>query len=122
MDGLVSEHALPVIILLLLIEETGIPILIPGDLLLLLAGVNVGAGHASLGTTLLLEELATVGGAFALYSFSGQLRRSFLPRYGRYVGLNPVRLAQLQERFSGPQALMVFLGRLVPSLRIVTSA
>ena len=122
MMAFISAHALPAIVLLLLIEEIGIPILVPGDLLLLLAGINIREGHSSLGTTLVLEEMATVAGAFVLYTMSARLRRSVLPRYGRYVGLSPERLVRVQHRVEGRQALMVFLGRLVPSLRIVTSA
>ena len=52
---LLTGHALLLVAVVLFIEELGIPLLVPGDLLMILAGVEVARGHASLWQVLLIE-------------------------------------------------------------------
>ncbi len=58
-QGLLDAHPLPVIAVVLFGEELGIPMPIPGDLLMILAGVRVAEGRLGLSFALLVQELAT---------------------------------------------------------------
>ncbi len=118
--GSLWARSLPAIIFALFVEELGIPIAVPGDFLMLLAGVQVAQGKASLWSVLLAEEVATVAGASTLFFISGRVGRPLILRYGRYVGVGPERLRAVEGRVLRYGGLAVAVGRLVPGFRIVT--
>jgi membrane protein DedA with SNARE-associated domain len=120
MLGLIDQYDDQVIFLLVLLEETGIPLPTPGDLVMLLAGSRAAQGKMNLIWVLLLIQLATMLGASILYWLSARGGRPLLYRYGRYIGLNRARLDQAEGLIARGPARAVFLGRLTPGLRNVT--
>ena len=118
--GYLSAHTLTPIAFVLFIEEAGIPSPLPGDGLMLMAGARVAEGHAGLLTVLLVEEAATLAGAAVLYNISRRLGRPAVARLGRYVGLNEQRLAKAEARFQQHDMRTIFVGRLLPGLRVPT--
>ncbi len=118
--GYLSAHTLTPIAFVLFIEEAGIPSPLPGDGLMLMAGVRVAEGHAGLLTVLLVEEAATLAGAAVLYNISRRLGRPAVARLGRYVGLNEQRLEKAEARFQQHDMRTIFVGRLIPGLRVPT--
>ena len=118
--GYLASHTLTPIAIVLFIEEAGIPSPIPGDGLMLMGGVRAAEGHASLLTVLAVEEIATVAGAMVLFSLSRRLGRPAVVRLGRYVGLTDERLNRAEARFRHRDQRTVFLGRLIPGLRVPT--
>jgi membrane protein DedA with SNARE-associated domain len=118
--ALVASGGLRGIALVLFVEELGVPSPAPGDLLMLFGGVLVAQGHANLATVLLVEELASMAGSTLLYWFSRRMGRPLVLQYGRYLGLGPERLAQTEARIRGRELAMIFGGRLIPGLRILT--
>lgn len=119
-QGLFVSHTLSPIAAIIFVEEMGIPLVLPGDLAMLLAGVRVSEGRASLWSVLLVEELATIAGAGLLFFASRRLGRPLILRFGRYVGLGPDRVAEAEARIRAHEMRTVVLGRLFPGLRIVT--
>jgi len=117
---LLTVHPLIVIALLIFVEELGVPSPVPGDLMMLLAGVEVAQHRQHLWVVLLVMELATIAGASGLFGFSRRVGRPFVTRYGRFIHLTPERLDRLETtvRRYGPWSVVV--GRLIPGLRIIT--
>lgn len=115
-----ASHTLTPIAVVLFIEEAGIPSPIPGDGLMLMGGVRAAEGHASLLTVLLVEEIATVIGALLLFSVSRRLGRPVVVKFGRYVGLTDERLTRAEARFRDHDRRTIFIGRLIPGLRVPT--
>lgn len=117
---LLDQHGQLAVFVLLLVEEAGTPIPIPGDFLMALAGARAAQGQFNLLHILLLMELATVLGASLLYWVAARVGRRVVFRLGRYVGLTPERL----DRFGGDLhrrgGVAVVVGRLTPGLRIAT--
>ena len=115
-----AQHAVFSAFALLLLEEAGVPLPVPGDILMIVVGVRVYQAHLVLWQALAAMEAATVIGSSTLYGISGHLGRPLAYRYGRLVRLNPERLARAEERIrSGGWRATVVL-RLVPGLRIAT--
>ena len=120
MLGLIDQYDDQVIFLLVLLEETGIPLPTPGDLVMLLAGSRAAQGKMHLLWVLLLIQTATVIGASMLFWVSARGGRPLLYRYGRYIGLDRARLDRAEAFIARGPARAVFLGRLTPGLRNVS--
>lgn len=117
---LLTVHPLIVIAGLIFIEELGVPSPVPGDLMMLLAGVEVAQHRQHLWVVLLVMELATVVGASSLFGVSRRVGRPVVARYGRFIHLTPERLGRMETtvRRYGPWSVVA--GRLIPGLRIIT--
>lgn len=117
-----DQHGLLAGFVLLLLEEAGVPIPIPGDFLMLLLGVQARRHLVSLPAALAALEAATVVGASILYAAARLAGRGLVYRYGRFIHLTPSRLDRAERWITRHGTRAVFFGRLIPGLRIVTSA
>lgn len=107
--------------LFILIEEAGVPVPIPGDFLMLLAGLWARQGRGELWQAVLVMEVATIVGASFLYLLSRRAGRGLVYRYGRYIRLTPSRLERAEDWLCRHGIAAVVLLRLVPGLRIATA-
>ena len=116
-----DEHSHLALFLVLLLEESGIPLPLPGDLVVMVAGVRVHQGHMHLGIAWLLMESATLLGSTVLYLLARRGGRPVLYRYGRFLHLDPPKLLKAEAflRCHGPWAIV--LGRIIPGLRIAST-
>ncbi len=116
-----DQHQLSLLFVLLAVEEAGIPIPIPGDTILLLAGDQTRQlgmhSLAVLGAT----TLAVVVGSSLLFFVIRFGGRPLVQRYGRYLRIHPERLAKLERSFQHRGLTIMIVGRLIPGLRIVTT-
>lgn len=116
-----DQHGLLAGFVFLLIEEAGVPVPIPGDFLMLLLGVRARSGSIALWQAILAMEAATVIGATVLYFVARKAGRGLVYRYGPVVRLTPERLDRTERWLHRHGIAAVFLGRLIPGLRIVTA-
>ena len=70
-----DQHGLLSAFVLLLLEEAGVPLPVPGDVLMLVVGVRVHQAHLVLWQVLAVMEAATVLGAGILYVVSARAGR-----------------------------------------------
>src|SRR6185436_2018837 len=92
-----------------------------GDVLMLYLGVRARQGIIPLWQAIVVMEVATVVGASALYIASRVAGRGLVYRYGRFIRLTPERLDSAERWLKQHGSRAVFLGRLLPGLRIVTA-
>src|SRR3954447_24193175 len=92
---LLNERGLLVSFILLLLEESGVPPVIPGDLLMVLMGVQAAQGKVGLFVAVVVLEVATVIGGSILYALSAIGGQAIVSRIGPYVGATPERLKKL---------------------------
>jgi membrane protein DedA with SNARE-associated domain len=118
--SLLNTHPLAVIAAILFFEELGVPSPLPGDVMMMLAGVRAAQGSHPLWAALLVQELATVAGATGLFLFSRRFGRSLVARYGWVLHLGPETLARAEATITKSGGRAIALGRIVPGLRIVT--
>ena len=115
-----AEHELPGLFVFVLVEEMGVPLLIPGDTLIIVAG----ARDRSFGAALMVigaSALAAAIGSSVLYGLMRRGGRPLLDRYGPYLHLHPGRVAQLERQFNRHGTLAIIVGRLVPGFRTPTT-
>ncbi len=104
----------------ILIEESGVPLPLPGDLILIWAGYRVHLGESHLLDVLGLVELATVIGASTLYLLARRGGRPLILRYGRFLHLNEHKLAVAESWVARNAFAAIVVGRVAPGLRIAT--
>ncbi|MGQ0609255.1 MAG: DedA family protein [Chloroflexota bacterium] len=104
----------------LLVKEAGVPIPVPGDLLVIGAGVAL-AGDPPLAIAVLAIILAVgyVGGSVQFWLARRVLRRPLLAGLGR-VGVGPARVEALAVRFRRSGARGVAVARMTPGVRIAS--
>ncbi len=118
---LYSAHELPALFGFLLIEEAGVPLPLPGDTLVILAGAQ---HHSSLAYSLLVFAISTAAvfsGSSILYFSMRRGGRPLMERYGKYMHLTPQRLERVERWFRRHGAVAIIIGRLIPGLRIPTT-
>lgn len=118
-----QTHQLPTLFALLVVEEAGVPIPIPGDTLIMLAGAQSHAKTVSESVAVLLvSTLAVFLGSSLLYAVMRRGGRPLLARYGKLFHLSPQRLERMERWFRRRGRVALVVGRLVPGLRIPTTA
>jgi membrane protein DedA with SNARE-associated domain len=121
MASFLEHHGLLAAFVLILIEEAGVPVPVPGDIFMLLLGVQAKQGHIQLWQALLVMELATLIGASFLYMVARAAGRPLVYRYGRFIRLDPNRLDQAEGWLTRHGWRAILVGRLIPGLRILTT-
>jgi membrane protein DedA with SNARE-associated domain len=103
----------------ILVEEAGVPLPLPGDLFIAAMGFLAHAGRASYAPTAAVVTIATVLGAGILYLLARHAGRPLIVRVARRLGYTEEREVRLEAWLARRGAAAVVLGRLIPGLRIV---
>jgi membrane protein DedA with SNARE-associated domain len=120
-DAFLAQHGVLAAFVYLAVEEAGVPIPVPGDFLMLTLGVRAREGAISLWQVIAAMEAGTVLGSTLLYLIARRGGRGVVERYGRFIGIKPQQLDRAQAQLNRHGATAVFLGRLLPGLRVVTA-
>ncbi|MBI2861601.1 MAG: DedA family protein [Chloroflexi bacterium] len=118
---LVQQHQYLGLFLLLLLEESGIPLPLPGDGIMMFAGYQAAAGQLNFLAAFVLMETGTLIGTSILRWVARWGSRSILQRYGRYIHLEQRHLDKAEYWLAERGPVVILLGRLIPGLRIPTS-
>jgi membrane protein DedA with SNARE-associated domain len=118
----IVRHGYIAILLIMIIEEAGVPSPIPGDGLLLSVGVLASMGRLSFTEALGTVVLGALVGASVLYWVARRGGRALVNRYGKWIRLDERRLDQLHSLFDRVGPAGPGVARLIPGLRIYTSA
>lgn len=103
---------------LLLVKESGVPIPIPGDLLVIGAGVATASDPLGALLVLALILLAGyVGGGFQFLAVRGALRGPLIRLLARF-GVSPARIEALADRLRRGGARGVAVARATPGVRV----
>jgi membrane protein DedA with SNARE-associated domain len=119
MDGVLSliEHYGYLVILFgVMLEGIGVPL--PGETILIAAGVLVHRGVLDFGGALFSGILGAVVGNQIGYWIGRFGGRPFVLRWGRYAFITPERLGHAEAFFARHGGSAVFLSRFVVGLRI----
>lgn len=105
-------------ILLLFIEESGIPLPIPGDVMVVYSGYNVSRGLLSYYSALLALMIAVLGGSTILFFLSAKWGNALILKFGKFLHLHPERLLKVEQKFRKYGPLVIIFGRHIPGFRI----
>src|SRR5437667_1272259 len=120
-SSFLEQHGLLAAFVFLLIEEAGVPVPVPGDVLMLILGLHARQGSVPLWQAVGATWLGTIIGSTFLYFAARLAGRDLVYRYGPFIRLTPERLDRAERWLKRHGSRAVFLGRLVPGLRIVTA-
>jgi membrane protein DedA with SNARE-associated domain len=115
------QGGLAVLCVLVFIKAAGIPIPIPGDLLIVAVGTLVSYGQVDFPVALGSLALATACGAFVLFGVVRRAGHQRVQRYGQRVGLTQARLGQAEQRVKTGGWWAITIGRTLPGVRLVTT-
>jgi membrane protein DedA with SNARE-associated domain len=118
----IAKHGYTALLIFLAIEESGIPMPIPGDLILLYAGVLISRSRLAWLPTMVYSLAGVVMGASLLFGLFKRGGRPFAYRYGKYILLTKARLHWLEKFFAKYGKLAIVAGRFTPGLRVFISA
>lgn len=110
-----DRYGYAAVVVLVGVEGLGIPL--PGQFILIAAGVYAGLGQLNLALVLALGFLAAIGGDNAGYAIGRYGGRQLVDRFGRYVFLTDKRLNATEDFFERRGQLVVVIGRFVDGLR-----
>lgn len=119
MTGLLERHADLAILLILFLEDLGVPMPVPADVALLLAGYRL-RNHASPLLFIGLMILAINVGATILYAVAYRGGRPLIDRFGHYLHLNAAKLESTEAWLKRRGFWGIAFGRAIPGVRIVT--
>jgi membrane protein DedA with SNARE-associated domain len=113
-DTLLARHGVLAAFVYLAVEESGVPIPVPGDFLMLTLGGRARDGAIVLWQVIVAMEAGTVLGSSLLYLLARRAGRGLVERYCRYIGIGPVQLDRAEAQLYRRGAIAVVLGRLLP--------
>lgn len=114
--SLVAQYGYLIILFGVMLESMGVPL--PGETILIAAGVLVQRGSLDLGDAILFGILGAVIGDQIGYWIGREGGRPFVLRWGRYVLITPERLSRAERFFDRHGGKAVFLARFFAGLRV----
>jgi membrane protein DedA with SNARE-associated domain len=117
LGGFIATYGLVALFVVMLAKESGIPVPIPSDLLMIAAGAQAALGAFGLPELALAMLVAVAVGMTVQFLLLRRVGRAVLERFGPRVGLQPERLdrAAAKLRSAGPAGL--FIGLNLPGAR-----
>ncbi|MDO8497008.1 MAG: DedA family protein [bacterium] len=107
--------------LLLLIEEAGIPIPIPGDIIIMYGGFRILQNNLTISSTFILLLIAVLVGSSILYWVSYIWGEKVALAIGTHFHLTPVRLRSMEKTFHKYGVISIIVGRHIPGFRILVT-
>jgi membrane protein DedA with SNARE-associated domain len=102
-----------------MLENVGIPL--PGETILLAAGLFASQGQFRLWLVILVAAVGAVLGDNAGYLLGRKVARPYLARRGRFLLLTPARLQAIEAFFERHGDKTIFFARFVSGLRVVAA-
>ncbi|MGI8553410.1 MAG: DedA family protein [Dehalococcoidia bacterium] len=118
-----DHYGLAALFILLTIEEAGLWLPLPGDLLIMYFGYQLTHTSSPLLRALPILAVITASvicGSLALYFVTRRFRGA-IRKLGRFVHLDERRLASMERQLQRHGPIVIVPGRLVPGLRIPTT-
>ena len=114
------RHSFGAILLAVVIEELGLPMPIPTDVMIVFAGTSTGGSVPQLAFFFVALTLASAVGGSGLYAIVRHGGRPLVDRFGRYVHLGPEQLARAETLLTRAGWKGIALGRAIPGVRYAT--
>lgn len=116
--ALLAEGALAPLLLLFL-EEAGIPLFIPGDAVLAYTGYRLSATHvAPFWVAVIVAMMAVLGGSSILFFASRRWGHIVVDKVGKFMFIKQKDINRAEVLFQKYGAWTIIVGRHVPGMRI----
>lgn len=121
MVALAAAHQFGLLFLIVAIEEAGIPLPAPNDLVVAYYGDRARADVTQLTMVVLLCSVASVLGTLPPFALARRFGPVGAHRAAEWVDISPAQVEHWLDRIAKRGFLTVFLGRLVPGTRVAMS-
>lgn len=116
--GLLHYQSLVAALFLLMIEESGIPLPVPGDVVIAFLGYRVSQGVIPYYLAFSVLVVAVLLGSTILFFISRRWGNILVKRVGRFMHLDEKRLEYIEEKFKKYGPLVIIFGRHIPGFRV----
>src|SRR5918912_3967083 len=114
--SLIEHYGYLVVLFGVMLESMGVPL--PGETILIAAGVLVQRGHLDLSYAIAFGILGAVLGDQIGYWVGREGGRPFVLKWGRYIYITPERLGRAEAFFDRHGGKAVFIARFFSGLRV----
>ncbi|HEV8228788.1 MAG TPA: DedA family protein [Candidatus Limnocylindria bacterium] len=118
---LILEHQYVLLFFIVAIEEAGIPLPAPTDVVIAFYGYRARGDLPELAQVVLVCALASTAGTLVPYVLARRFGPSVAHRLARWIDFDPAQVDRWTERIHRHGFLAVVIGRLVPGARVVMS-
>lgn len=119
-EEFLRQHGQVALFVALLLEEAGIPMPVPTDVLVIVSGYLMRVGVFNPLSTVGIMQLAANIGASLLYLVMRRGGRPLINRYGRYIHLNETMLVRSEQLIGRLGWWGIAVGRAIPGVRYAT--
>ena len=105
-------------LLLLTLEESGIPLPVPGDIIITFVGYQVSKGVVSYLAAFLTILTAVLVGSSLLYYLASRYGQALILKISKFIDLDEKRLSTVEQKFRKYGPLVIIFGRHIPGFRI----
>jgi membrane protein DedA with SNARE-associated domain len=116
-----TAHAYLVLFLAISVEEAGIPLPIPGDLIIAYYGWRAAGDPFEIARTILTCAAASTAGTQAPYWLARRFGRPVTAKVEFWLDIDPEKVDRFFARFGRHGFRTVLIGRLIPGLRVAVS-
>ncbi|MBA3947212.1 MAG: DedA family protein [Herpetosiphonaceae bacterium] len=120
MRGFLERHTDLAIFLILFLEDLGVPMPIPADVVVLYAGFRLSQHKLNPLIAIVLMILAVNLGASTLYSIVRRGGRPLVDRFGRFIHLDAAHLEKAEGWLQRKGMVGIAIGRAIPGVRLAT--
>jgi len=114
----VVHQALIAPFFLLFLEESGIPLPVPGDVYLAFTGYQVSRGAIPYWLAFLLLLFSVLAGSSILYFISARWGKKLVSKLGIYMHVDQKKLDEIERDFKKYGIFLIIFGRHIPGFRI----
>jgi len=105
-------------ILLIILEEAGIPLPVPGDIIIAYTGYEVSIGTFPYVFAFILILISVLIGSTFLFYLSSRFGQKIVTKFGRLMHLDTKKIALVEKNFKKYGPLVIIFGRHIPGFRI----
>ena len=115
------DHQYVVLFVIIAIEEAGVPLPAPGDLVIAYYGSRASGDPIEIAQVILICAAASATGTLVPYALARRFGEGLAVRVGRWLDVDPSTVTRMERRVAGSKWRGVFIGRLIPGLRVAVS-
>jgi len=117
----IRDHQYVVLFIIIAIEEAGVPLPAPGDLVIAYYGSRASGDPIEIAQVILVCAAASATGTLAPYALARRFGEGLAVRVGRWLDVDPRAIRRMEGRVAGSGWWGVLIGRLIPGLRVAVS-
>lgn len=119
--AIVGQHEYLALFGIVATEEAGVPLPAPSDLVIMFYGDRARGDLASLALVVLTCAVASTFGTLVPYLVTRKYGDAAAHRIAGWIDVDPKKVDEWEERIARRGFIAIFLGRLIPGLRVAMS-